>query len=47
MVGLWEYDSSTSSIAWVAFVKEDKALQEVVARTELYVREQLGDARSS
>jgi hypothetical protein len=45
-VGLWEYDMSTSSIAWVAFVKKDKALQEAVTRTERYVREQLGDARS-
>jgi hypothetical protein len=46
VVGLWEYDMSTSSIAWVAFVKKDKALQEAVTRTERYVREQLGDARS-
>jgi hypothetical protein len=46
VVGLWEYDTSTDSIAWMAFVKKDKALQEAVARTEQYVREQLGDARS-
>jgi hypothetical protein len=46
IVGLWEYDTSSNSIAWMAFVKKDKALQEVVARTEQYVREQLGDARS-
>jgi hypothetical protein len=46
VVGLWEYDTSTNSIAWMAFVKKDKALQEAVARTEQYVREQLGDARS-
>lgn len=46
VVGLWEYDTATNSIAWMAFVKEDKALQEAVARTEQYVREQLGDARS-
>ncbi len=46
VVGLWEYDISTSSIAWMAFVKKDRALQEAVARTEEYVREQLGDARS-
>jgi len=30
----------------MAFVKNDRALQEAVARTEKYVREQLGDARS-
>jgi hypothetical protein len=46
VVGLWEYDTSTSSIAWVAFVKKDMVLQEAVTRTERYVREQLGDARS-
>jgi hypothetical protein len=46
LVGLWEYDTSTDSIAWMTFVKKDKALQEAVARTEQYVRKQLGDARS-
>jgi Winged helix DNA-binding domain len=46
VVGLWEYDTATDSIAWMTFVKKDKALQEAVARTEKYVREQLGDARS-
>jgi hypothetical protein len=30
----------------VAFVKKDMVLQEAVTRTERYVREQLGDARS-
>jgi hypothetical protein len=46
IVGLWEYDTASDSIAWNAFVKKDKALQDAVARTEQYVREQLGDARS-
>jgi hypothetical protein len=46
VVGLWEYDTSTNSIAWMAFVKKDKALQDAVVRTEKFVREQLGDARS-
>jgi hypothetical protein len=46
VVGLWEYDTSTNSIAWMAFVKKDRALQQAVARTEQYVRDQLGDARS-
>ena len=46
VVGLWEYDTATDSIAWMAFVKKDTALQEAVARTEQYVREELGDARS-
>jgi hypothetical protein len=46
IVGLWEYDTASESIVWTAFVKKDKALQEAVARTEQYVREELGDARS-
>jgi len=46
VVGLWEYDPETSSIAWCSFVPRDRALDEAVARTEAYVRDQLGDARS-
>jgi hypothetical protein len=46
LIGLWEYDQATESIAWVSFVKKDKALQEAVTRTENFVRHQLGDARS-
>jgi hypothetical protein len=46
VVGLWEYDTACDSMAWIAFVKKDQALKDAVARTEQYVREQLGDARS-
>ena len=46
VVGLWEYDTATQSIVWTAFIKKDKAMERAVARTEQYVREQLGDARS-
>lgn len=46
IVGLWEYDQPTESIAWVSFVKKDRLLQEAVTRTENFVRDQLGDARS-
>ena len=46
LVGVWEYDQPAESIAWVSFVKKDKALQQAVTRTEVFVREQLGDARS-
>ncbi len=46
VVGLWEYDTAAESVAWITFVKKDKALEDAVARTEQYVREQLGDARS-
>jgi hypothetical protein len=46
LIGLWEYDQPTESIAWVPFGKKDKALQTAVTRTEDFVRGQLGDARS-
>uniref|UniRef100_Q020L7 Winged helix DNA-binding domain-containing protein n=1 Tax=Solibacter usitatus (strain Ellin6076) TaxID=234267 RepID=Q020L7_SOLUE len=46
LVGLWEYDVPTESIAWTAFVPQDATLKKSVARTEDYVRSQLGDARS-
>ncbi len=46
LVGLWDYDQATQTIAWVSFVKKDKALQHAVTRTETFIREQLGDARS-
>jgi hypothetical protein len=46
IVGLWEYDPQTSSIAWIAFAKTNVAMQRAVAQTESYVREQLGDVRS-
>ena len=45
LVGLWEYDPEAGSIAWTAWIK-DRAVDEAVARTEAYVRDQLGDARS-
>lgn len=46
VVGLWEYDVDTQSIAWQAFVPKDKALTAAVMATEAFVREQLQDARS-
>ena len=46
VVGLWEFDPEVGAIAWASFVKADAALKEAVARTESYIREQLGDARS-
>jgi hypothetical protein len=46
LAGLWEYDPESESIAWSAFGEKDKALVEAVARTETFVRSDLGDARS-
>jgi len=46
LIGLWEYDTETNTIAWTSFIKKNSDLQKAVVRTEEYVRTQLGDARS-
>jgi len=46
VVGLWEFDTTTGGIAWMAFGKKDAAMQKAVAEMEAFVRDQLGDARS-
>jgi len=46
IVGQWEFDPVSESIAWAAFGARDKAMAAAVAQTERYVKEQLGDARS-
>jgi len=45
IVGLWEYDSATATIAWAAFGARDRNLTAAVERTERFVRDDLGDAR--
>ena len=46
LIGLWEYDPETKSIAHTHFGLENKALASAIKKTEAYIREQLGDARS-
>ncbi len=46
LVGLWEYDPSAESIAWLPFIRRNKELEQAVARTQEYIRAGLGDARS-
>lgn len=46
LVGLWEYDPEAQAIAWWPFVEPDKTLRAAVARTEAFVRDELGDARA-
>ena len=47
VIGLWEYDLESSAIAWGTFgVKKNKDLDAAVEETEVFVRDQLGDARS-
>jgi len=45
VVGFWEYDTQRHEIVHQLFVPQDAALKAAVARTEAFVREQLGDAR--
>ncbi len=46
LIGLWEYDPETQSIAHTHFGSDDRALAAAIKKTETYIREQLGDARS-
>jgi hypothetical protein len=46
LAGLWQYDTATGAVAWTAFVKPDAALRNAVAKTEAFIREDLGDVRS-
>jgi len=46
LIGLWEYDHEASRIVWATFGVKDKALSALVERTEAFVRDDLGDARS-
>jgi hypothetical protein len=46
LVGLWHFDPQTESIVWSSFVPPDRALEEAVKRTEAFIREDLGDART-
>ncbi|MFN8571286.1 MAG: crosslink repair DNA glycosylase YcaQ family protein [Gemmatimonadaceae bacterium] len=46
VVGLWEFDPETQTIAAATFVPKTKALDAAIEATEGFVRDQLGDARS-
>jgi hypothetical protein len=46
LIGLWEYEPGSARIVWSSFVPKTPALEAAVARTEAFVRDQLGDARS-
>ncbi|RPI27362.1 MAG: hypothetical protein EHM61_08720 [Acidobacteria bacterium] len=46
VVGLWDYDTVSAAIAWTLFVKRSEAVEQAVARTERFVRDELGDVRS-
>jgi hypothetical protein len=47
IIGLWEFDANAGKIVWATFGRrKDKALAAAVEETEVFVRDQLGDARS-
>lgn len=47
LIGLWEFDPEAQRIVWATFgIAADAALREAVRRTERFVRDDLGDARS-
>ncbi len=46
LIGLWEFDPTTQTIAWATFGVKDRALSQAVERTEAFARDDLGDARS-
>ena len=46
VIGLWEFDPETSALVWFTFAKPDPAVRNCIAKTEAYVRDQLGDVRS-
>lgn len=49
LIGLWEYDTDTRKIVWACFAgpgKPSRALAATLAKTERYIADELGDARS-
>ena len=46
IIGLWQFDPDAGEVVWWTYPTPDDALHAEVARTETYLREQLGDARS-
>jgi hypothetical protein len=46
LVGFWDYDTAAQDIVWKSFYSKPDALENAVNRTALYVRQELGDARS-
>ncbi|MBC7841456.1 MAG: winged helix DNA-binding domain-containing protein [Gemmatimonadaceae bacterium] len=47
LIGLWEFDPEASELVYALFTgKPDAALRAAITRTETFVRDDLGDARS-
>lgn len=46
LIGVWDYDAQREELAWRTFKPASAAVKAAAARTEAYVRDQLGDMRS-
>ncbi len=46
LIGLWEYDVDTESVVWISFIAGSRDLAKTVTLTELFIRADIGDARS-
>ncbi len=46
LAGYWQFDPAAQEIVWHCFGKKDKAIEAAVKKTEAFVRDELGDARS-
>ncbi|HKD74802.1 MAG TPA: crosslink repair DNA glycosylase YcaQ family protein [Ktedonobacterales bacterium] len=46
LIGFWQYDPEAKAIVWATFDQHSVALSDVVARTEAFIRDELGDMRS-
>ncbi len=46
LVGMWEFDPDEGRIAWSAFERRSREMEQAVALTGAFAREQLGDVRS-
>jgi hypothetical protein len=45
LIGRWEFDTETGTIAWVSFIPVTPGLKDAVKKMETFVRDDLGDAR--
>ncbi len=46
LIGFWGYDTTAEDIVWKSSVPQSSALEKAVNQTTLYIRQNLGDARS-
>ncbi|MEA2552463.1 MAG: hypothetical protein QOJ65_639 [Fimbriimonadaceae bacterium] len=46
LIGIWEYDTDASEVAYRTFSPATAAVKKAVEKTQSFIRDQLGDARS-